>query len=806
VQRSAKPSSAQDKPAPQKVPAAADALEDSFIVDSSAAHEVPAATRQRSQTRPYKIRCPMCETVGYVPRSAAGKEIRCANRDCMVPIFTAPKPEKKKEEEEAPAKPRTARNLIMGLSALGLSAIAVWFYFKNQPEERPRNPQADQTPIRPAQTDPVKNEKPAGEQPPLVKPLILSEERGPALARMASAVNDQNHNRSRVLCERVTGHTAADCGDLQMAAASVERLQHMTSELGFYRVPPLTSIAWQQLKAGDRAAATKTLDQALSAAAELPLVGRFSIESAAWLAAALTAAGREKEVPALVERFLASGPTGRLFAAEARATAWNSCDVDLADQERPLVDAASLQLPVVVEITVGMGFPAEALRLAQSIAEPNLRAECEIVWVESVERAKSLKGTKALTGHDEAAPAADVLAKLKPADQARCHARLGLLRLRDKDQAGADAELKSALTSLRVVKPGPEFVLPSLPDIYQLKSSDPRPARQEALALAEIARLQASLGKANDADQSLAAALDYLRASAPSPVAVDAKLTSAQKDRDALRSELKATLKLSEARANPAVLQYRRNLDVLAKAAEARFALEVDLVDASLAWADPGALWKLVGKRSTDGDPERKEPFLTTPLPWQLLLRLESRPDPKDAKTLASVTKAVREYPAPAAALLEKAIAEFKQTETLETARHLKSVEEVEPVQRERAGLIIADRLVRDGQFARAFEFARLIEDPLLKEETMQWTAALACRLGEGPAVKKTLHASNSSFLPTQLVAAYRGFLIGLLARERAEPAAASASSAAAQPPVTQPPPGGDTTGGSAKPSEPSKG
>ena len=46
----------------------------------------------------------MCETVGYVPRSSVGKEVRCANRDCMVPVFVAPKPEKKKDEEEAPPK------------------------------------------------------------------------------------------------------------------------------------------------------------------------------------------------------------------------------------------------------------------------------------------------------------------------------------------------------------------------------------------------------------------------------------------------------------------------------------------------------------------------------------------------------------------------------------------------------------------------------------------------------------------------------------------------------------------------------
>ncbi|HEV7998889.1 MAG TPA: hypothetical protein VGP63_03345, partial [Planctomycetaceae bacterium] len=112
--------------------------------------------------------------------------------------------------------------------------------------------------------------------------------------------------------------------------------------------------------------------------------------------------------------------------------------------------------------------------------------------------------------------------------------------------------------------------------------------------------------------------------------------------------------------------------------------------------------------------------------------------------------------------------------------RFIKTIKEIERADLERYELILADRLVKSDQFPKAFEVARKIEDPILKEEAMQWSVALACRLGHGRDVKKILLAANSSFLPTELVAAWRGFLIGLLAHERAEPAAATAA-----PPVT---------------------
>src|SRR5262249_29392122 len=160
------------------------------------------------------------------------------------------------------------------------------------------------------------------------------------------------------------------------------------------------------------------------------------------------------------------------------------------DQNRPLLDApTSQQLPVVVEITVASGFPKEALQLAQSVSDRKLQVECEVAWLEAVQRAKSSNA-----GKPPAPPEAEtVLASLKPATQARCHARFALLRLQDNDRAGAETELKAALTALGTAKAGHEFELPLVEGIYRWQPSDTGPARQDALAFAAVAHVQALL-------------------------------------------------------------------------------------------------------------------------------------------------------------------------------------------------------------------------------------------------------------------------------------------------------------------------
>ena len=203
---------------------------------------------------------------------------------------------------------------------------------------------------------------------------------------MSSAAQDQGHNRSRPLCDRIVAHTAADCGNLEVAAKFLERLNNAENGLSFYRVPPLTAIAWRHLKSGDKAAAERHLDESSKAAADLPVEGVFSIDAAAWLAAALTAAGREKEAPRWSQD----------FRRAARRDAWRRPKLEPWRGIRTISTARTrtarcstcsrCSCPSSWKCSVARGFPAEALRLAQSTPNESLRSECEIAWLEAVQR------------------------------------------------------------------------------------------------------------------------------------------------------------------------------------------------------------------------------------------------------------------------------------------------------------------------------------------------------------------------------------------------------------------------------------
>ena len=59
---------------------------------ASAAAQAIQATAKPEKGRLLKVVCPMCEQVGFVPKNAVGKSVKCANEKCMVPIFTAHDP------------------------------------------------------------------------------------------------------------------------------------------------------------------------------------------------------------------------------------------------------------------------------------------------------------------------------------------------------------------------------------------------------------------------------------------------------------------------------------------------------------------------------------------------------------------------------------------------------------------------------------------------------------------------------------------------------------------------------------------
>ncbi len=216
----------------------------------------------------------MCETVGYIPQAAAGKEVRCANPKCMVPVFVAPRIEKKAVEAPTPTKSGMPLILLGSLVVLLLGGAGGWYFF-SQPARTTTTQgsgPAPPTPIQPPKGNQVGIVVPpaAPVQQVAEKQLTLAEEVKPVLDQMEKDAQNKERNLRPPYCQRVTAQTAADCGDLKRAKTYLDKLPQGTVELAFYRLGPLTAIALQQLAKSEKEEAGKTLDDALRRCGQPP--------------------------------------------------------------------------------------------------------------------------------------------------------------------------------------------------------------------------------------------------------------------------------------------------------------------------------------------------------------------------------------------------------------------------------------------------------------------------------------------------------------------------------------------------------
>ena len=78
--------SKKSKAAPEK--AEKPSSDDPFDVASPTARKAVQLLPKPSKGKLHRIQCPMCETAGFQSKKAAGREVRCANKECLVPIFT----------------------------------------------------------------------------------------------------------------------------------------------------------------------------------------------------------------------------------------------------------------------------------------------------------------------------------------------------------------------------------------------------------------------------------------------------------------------------------------------------------------------------------------------------------------------------------------------------------------------------------------------------------------------------------------------------------------------------------------------
>ena len=724
----------------------------------------------------------MCETQGFAGPEIAGKEVKCCNEKCPLPIFTAPKGE---SAANASPMPQTApevkkSNPLMILTAVGMVAIAagsVWFFVLNDPAANIKPAPApiptanNPAPVDVAKTDPVADEKNKTNK----KVEKSAKERGIELRSqilpvMVDVSRITENNRSKHYCRRLTAEACVEAGDLKLARENIDQLVKLEpKQLRFHRVIPLTQIAWQELAAGNVAAAKAALDEAAAATSELPDFGRLTFEVSTDLAALHFAQGRTKEAQSLMQKnSLPAGSSGTLSATLRRARLLQSFNVDEAAISLPVIPWKSPQWVVTAITLVLRDHADQALAWSKLAPDAETKADCFAAWGDALVVAPKSTARES----DDLITAA--VRDESPALQARVWARVATARVAAKRKEAAVRAASHAAAALKSISLPRNFVLPDTKQITRLEMPDALPPRLNAIAATEVTRAQALLGETEAAAQSLANALQHLRGHAPCTVATQSRFDAIANDTNDVKAQLKKALDLkTEDQIRQAVNQYRAKCRIALDAANARFALQTEILKSASEWSLVDAVWAEATANSADATPEEtREDFLKTNLSVRLGLRLRAAGQANQAR-LCETAATNGEFTDVREALERETAEAWDKGDIAVVARRLVGYQPTKGEGQRTSTedtdwpLLWAMRLIsRQGTASKsekAFEFAAAFTDKLWREESYELAASLATRdiNTVEPLWKKY---RSSGLTPTEKIAIFRGLCSGLSA------------------------------------------
>lgn len=735
---------------------------DPFAVDTPAVKAAIPAARKPRKGRTYKVVCPMCETVSYVPRKAAGRDVHCPNRECLVPVFKAPAIEKKQPAQPEPKSRTTPMVLVAAGSMLLIAAVLAGFwFFMLRNDETVRRP-LQSRPV--AETDPRDGTDDSSAEGQTVEPSQPVAPKGPTLAEIRDSIpelmieisREEDDNRSKPYCRRSTAEVFVAIGDLQGARAQLEQLQVVGREVPFYRVMPLAMIAWKQLQQGDETSAIQTLDDAYKAAQSLPRVGRLPLDSATSLAAVLVAAGRFDQARDLIAQHQGSGTLGRLSADLYRVREFETYDLDAAGPHDRLIRWTA---PQWVAVTLGLAAHRRwdaALRWATAHPTQEGRTECVIAWGESlVEQAYSTDRPEALQQVEKAANA------LQTAGRVRLFARIAALQSAAGESAAAAATLDKARNLMASVQIPSPVALPDMEKLYRSFSlPEPTPLRLSALAAAELARAESILGDAEAAWEHMSAAFDLCRAMAPAVGVIQQKLDEIdRRGSRAVRNQLKASLELdTDDEARRAFRNYFKLCKEIREAAETRLQLQVALLGEAARSNLRDRIWDLVRASAEHNEPAQREPYYNTRLPWLLADAYRNAGNDERASEIRSILSKNNVAPDPWVELKQTAEQHVAESRVAQAASVVDR-SRVDRYLRSHLALGLACRLMSRGEADAAYDFVTSLDDQIMREDAFELISALAVKNGRGQAVWNVI--KNVELPPTERIALCRGFIAG---------------------------------------------
>lgn len=747
--KSAKPApTAKKSPTPTKAPggkgASKPAANDDILTHSDDVKQAIPASARPTKQRTQAIQCPMCETTGYIPKEAAGKPVKCANPECLVPVFVAPAP-------EAPAAPPPApKSQGPGVAVWGGGAVAlvligggVAYFLATQTEKSPTTSgsmSSEDLALLNSFNDEEKDyagQAPVGNSDSTTATTTTTnsppETAAPGAAdvdsilqRMADLSLVSQQNRSKPFCRRLTAEAAASAGRLPRALEQLDALKAVGRDVPYFTIPVDCELFWQYRNTGDEAAAAKHAEAVNAAVAKLPKFGRTRLQFAGQAAAVLVAAGLSSDAEQVLATQSSSDTSGQLAAWQVQTLATPDQNLYRVHAIRPIAPWQQPQRVAAITTLVLRDAGSAARDWVAATKDTAAREEAMAAWSVAYAQ-RSVAAGQPIDWES----IASLAGTSEPAGLVNLYARLGqALSSLDQGDAAKQA-LELATRSVGELPPPSEQAMPEVRQATGYRLPNRTSIQKQAIAVAEVARLQSQLGDQETAKSSLQTALAYGRSLAPAlPLAREQLSQAEQAPPAVLRNQLKAALDLkNDDEARVASVNYRKALQDIQAASQERLSTQVRILEQAIDWGMGPAVLEYITASVGSEDAARREPFAGTTLIPALLASFETAGQADQVAAINQLLTQAGQKQVPTASGWTLVWTQMDK-DVSAAAQALASVPSSEQ-QADAIALVGVSRLVQSGKPDAALAFAAKVSDQALREECYQQIAAQQARTGK---------------------------------------------------------------------------
>ncbi len=605
---------------------------DPFAVTPVASKQTVPAASKPTRKRTWRVHCPMCDTPGFLPRQAAGHEVKCANPECLVPIFTAPASSDETPQSPEPDNPETTnaaggRGPVVALLLIAVAGAAAtgWWFLTRPPDTAITNPTTTADPsgntTAPAQTakdhsDGTATTKQTHASNPASAAFTTETIRLKAPPLMVAAAQQRDRNRSKPFCRRLTAEYFARIGRTDAAHAELKQLAQIGSDLPHLHINALVQLWWHEQSPGT-AKPGPQLEQAVQSSTHLSPSNPFAVDAAITLTCALIASDQVALAESTINRLWNPSLSSQLRLDQLQCRQDGTFHLDnRLTHLHSMQNDASPDCLVIARLCSHQHSTA-ALKWSLQAGTESARANRIAAWAVATRQVNSPNSAKSLEL---------TLADQNPAVTALVHARMALDAAGHGNSDAANHSIQQAQMALRICPETRTVTLGNLKQTFQSPIDDVSGWWLKAQAQAELLGALCLTGQLDPARSLLTDTLATARSLGPAQTDIANKLKAIKSaGTNRLVQQVKAMLELTgDDLARQAAVQYTSKCRDWMKLAQQRSAC----LDRLHRWAILHGLgptaWNDIREHGLTNDTTLRDPFLASTLPSFLFLNFQA--------------------------------------------------------------------------------------------------------------------------------------------------------------------------------------